>query len=89
MLNLELQNYIDWRVKSVIKLKDRNNYAYRVILLYSDGTEHIRQYSGFTTKKEAAEAQKITIGELANGSYVVNDNIKVKEFLDYWLEYDI
>lgn len=89
MLNLELQNYIDWRVKSVIKLKDRNNYAYRVILLYSDGTEHIRQYSGFTTKKEAAEARKITIGELANGSYVVNDNIKVKEFLDYWLEYDI
>lgn len=29
------------------------------------------------------------MGEPANGSYVVNDNIKVKEFLDYWLEYDI
>ncbi len=52
MLNLELQNYIDWRVKSVIKLKDRNNYAYRVIRIFADGTEHIRQYSGFTTKKK-------------------------------------
>ena len=66
MINPELQNYIDWRVKSVIKLKDRNNYAYRVILLYADGTEHIRQYSGFTTKKEAQQARKITMGELAN-----------------------
>jgi len=66
MINPELQNYIDWRVKSVIKLKDRNNYAYRVILLYADGTEHIRQYSGITTKKEAEQARKITMGELAN-----------------------
>ncbi len=25
----------------------------------------------------------------SNGSYVVNDNVKVRDFLDYWLEYDI
>jgi integrase len=49
----------------------------------------MRMYSGFETKKEAEDARKITIRELANGSYVVNDNVKVRDFLDYWLEYDI
>lgn len=89
MLNMELQNYVDWNVKSVIKLLERNNYGYRVILIYADGTKQTRQYSGFATKKAAEEARKITIGELVNGTYVVNNNVKVKDFLDYWLEYDI
>lgn len=89
MLNMELQNYVDWNVKSVIKLLERNNYGYRVILIYGDGTKQTRQYSGFATKKAAEEARKITIGELVNGTYVVNNNVKVKDFLDYWLEYDI
>lgn len=89
MLNMELQNYVDWNVKSVIKLLERNNYGYRVILTYADGTKQTRQYSGFATKKAAEEARKITIGELVNGTYVVNNNVKVKDFLDYWLEYDI
>jgi len=35
------------------------------------------------------EAGKITISSLVNGTYIVNDNVKVKEFLEYWLEYDI
>ena len=37
MLDLKLQNYIEWNVKSVIRLLDRNNYAYRVVLKYEDG----------------------------------------------------
>lgn len=86
---MKLQNYTDWNVKSVIKLLERNNYAYRVILIYADGTKQIRQYSGFATKKAAEEARKATIGELVNGTYVVNSKVKVKDFLDYWLEYDI
>ncbi len=89
MLDMELQNYVDWNVKSVIKFLERNNYAYRVILIYGDGTRQTKQYSGFPTKKVAEEARKITIGELVNGTYVVNNNVKVKDFLEYWHEYDI
>lgn len=89
MLDLKLQNYIDWDVKSVFKLPDRNNYAYRVVLRYQDGTQQIQQKSGFQTKKEAENARKRTMGELSNGTYVVNNQVKVQEFLEYWLEYDI
>lgn len=89
MLDLKQQNYIDWDVKSVFKLSERNNYAYRVVLKYQDGTKQIQQKSGFPTKKEAENARKRTIGDLSNGTYVVNSHVKVKEFLEYWLEYDI
>ena len=89
MLNMELQNYIDWDVQSVFKRIDRNKFAYRVVLYFKDGTKQIKMCSGFTTKKAAEEARKITIGRLVNGTYVVNDRVKVKEFLEYWLEYDI
>lgn len=89
MLNMESQNYIDWDVQSVFKRIDRNKYAYRVVLSFKDGTKQTKMCSGFATKKEAEEARKITIGKLVNGTYVVNDNVKVKDFLEYWLEYDI
>ena len=89
MLNLELQNYIDWDVQSVFKRSDRNKHAYRVVLKLMDGTKHTKMYSRFGTKKEAEDARKITMRELVNGTYVVNDSVKVKDFLDYWLEYDI
>ena len=89
MLNMQLQNYTDWDVQSVFKRIDRNKYAYRVVLYFEDGTKRTKMCSGFLTKKEAEEARKITIGKLVNGTYVVNDNVKVKEFLEYWLEYDI
>lgn len=89
MINMELQNYTDWNVQSVFKRIDRNKYAYRVVLYFEDGTKRTKMCSGFATKKEAEEARKITIGKLVNGTYVVNDNVKVKEFLEYWLEYDI
>lgn len=89
MLDIKQQNYVDWNVKAVFKLLDRNNYAYRVVLKFQDGTKQIQQKSGFQTKKEAEDARKHTIGELNNGTYVVNNSVKVKEFLEYWLEYDI
>ena len=68
MLELKSQNYIDWNVKSVIKLADRNNYAYRVILKFADGTQQVQQKSGFKTKREAEDARKRTMGELRNGT---------------------
>ena len=89
MLDLKQQNYVDWDVKAVSKLLDRNNYAYRVVLKYQDVTKQIQQKSGFQTKKEAEDARKRTMGELSNGTYVVNNRVKLKEFLEYWLEYDI
>lgn len=89
MIDLTKANYIDWNVKSVIKLNERNTYAYRVVLNYRDGTKNIQQKSGFKTKKEAETARLQTIGELTNGTYIVNTNIRIADFLEYWLECDI
>lgn len=89
MLDLKQQNYTDWDVQSVFKRIDRNKYSYRVILYFKDGTKRIKSYSGFATKKDAEDARKVTIGELVNGTYVINDSVKVRDFLEYWLEYDI
>lgn len=80
MLNMELQDYIDWNVQSVFKRIDRNKYAYRVVLFYEDGTKQVRLCSGFASEKEAEEARKLTIGRLVNGTYIVNDRVKVKDF---------
>ena len=89
MVDLKRQNYVDWDVKPVFMLPERKNYAYRVVLKYQDGTQQIQQKSGYQTKKEAEDARKRTIGELSNGTYVVNSHVKLKEFLEYWLEYEI
>lgn len=89
MLDLKRQDYVDWDVKPAFKLSERNNYAYRVVLKYQDGTKYIQQKSGFQTKREAEDARKYTIGKLSSGTYIVNSNVKIKEFLEYWLEYDI
>ena len=86
MLDLSMQNYIDWFVKPVMKIK--NAYGYRVILKYMDGSEKTQQKAGFPTKKEAEKAREKTIAELYNGSYIVYANILVSDFMEYWLEQD-
>lgn len=87
MIDLHLQNYIDWYVKPVMKIK--GSYGYRVILKYHDGSEKTQQKAGFHTKKEAEVFRTETIGELYNGTYKVYGNVSVSEFMAYWLENDI
>ena len=87
LINLKLQNYVDWHVKPVMKIK--GCYGYRVILKYQDGSEKTQQKSGFQTAREAEKARKETIGELYNGTYIVYVNVSVKDFMEFWLENDI
>ncbi len=87
MIDLKLQNYIDWHVKPVMKIK--KGYGYRVILKYQDGSKKTQQKSGFHTKSEAEASRTQTIGELCNGTYRVYVNVIVRDFMDYWLENDI
>ena len=50
MLDLNLQNYVGWRVAQVIPVRD--GFGYRVFLKYADGSEKPQQKSGFKTEKE-------------------------------------
>lgn len=86
-IDLSLQQYVEWDVKPVISIKEK--YGYRVVLKYVDGSERSQQKSGFKTEKEANAARDKTIGELYSGTYIVYANVKVKDFLEFWLEEDI
>lgn len=86
-LENQLRKYVDWEVKTVMHIK--NGYGYRVCLKYMDGQEKVQQKSGFKTAKEAEKARERTIAELYSGTYVVYANIKVKDFMEFWLEEDI
>lgn len=85
--DLTLLQYVDWEVKKVMPIKGK--YGYRVILKYMDGSERPQQKSGFSTEKEANVARDKTLGELFSGKYVVYSNVKVKEFMEFWVEEDI
>lgn len=82
-MNNELlfKRYIDFKVYSITKIKDR--YGYRVVLTLEDESIKTKQKSGFKTKKEANESRNNTITELKNGTYVVEDNVKVIDFFTY------
>lgn len=87
MLDLNVQNYIGWRVAQVIPVRD--GYGYRIFLKYADGSEKPQQKSGFKTEKEANKAREKTIAELYNGTFIVYSKVKVADFMNFWLEEDI
>lgn len=82
------KNYVDFKVYDIFKIPERNNYGFRIALIYEDGSKRIKQRSGFATKKEADAERKRISAELYNGTYVA-DEVKLKDVLNQWLEYDI
>lgn len=86
-LDLSLQRYVEWEVSNVMPIKGK--YGYRVFLKYMDGTVRPQQKAGFEIEKEANAARDKTIGELYAGTYVVYANVRVKEFMEFWVEEDI
>ncbi len=86
-INLKLGTYIDYEVSRVMPLKGK--FGYRVFLIYMDGSKTVQQKSGFSSPKEAAAARDKTIGELYAGTYIVHENVRLKDFLHFWLEEDI
>ena len=73
------KTYVDFKVGEVIRLKNR--YGYRITLIFADGSEKIQQKGGFKKEKDAKKARDITVAELYGGTFVVNEALKVKDFL--------
>ena len=86
-LDLNLQRYVEWEVSNVMLIKEK--IGYRVFLKYMDGTVRPQQKAGFQTEKEANASRDKTIGELYAGTYVVYANVRVKDFMEFWMEEDI
>lgn len=83
MLKFENYDYLDFKVKNVIKIKDK--YGFRIILIYPNNKEVISQKSGYETIKEAQAARDLIVVQLYNKTYDVYENITVKEYLENWL----
>ncbi len=81
---MERKTYVDFKIGEVIKLKNR--YGYRITLIYPDGSEKIQQKGGFVKEKDAKKARDLTVAELYGGTFVVDESLKVKEFLSEWHE---
>lgn len=71
---------------SIVFVKARKNYAYRVRLTFESGNKTEFQKSGFSSKKLASKAKETAIAQLHNGTFVPYD-YTAKEFYDYWLYY--
>lgn len=85
-MNFEItqKKYVDFKVYSVTKIKKK--YGFRIILIYDGRTETPIQRSGFTTKKEVNEARNRVITDLHNHTFIVQNNVNVKNYFTYWLE---
>ena len=83
----EAKNIIEHKVYNIIKVKKK--YGFRVLLRFDDGTEEIRQFSGFATKKDANSEREKTIAQLVTKTFIVPKKQSVSNFLAEWLETDI
>ena len=81
---MEGKTYIDWKISDVCKIKGK--YGYRVTLIYMDGSQQVQQKSGFKTEKECKKARDVAYAKLYSGTYVLDENIRLQEFLEKWME---
>ena len=80
---MTFESYVDWKISDALKIKDK--YGYRVTLIYADGTKKVQRKSGFKSERECKKARDATVAKLYNGSYIVNEDITLKDFLDCWV----
>ena len=80
---------LSWKFNdSIVHIKSRNKYCYRITLVFESGNQADYQKGGFNTKAEAVKAKETAIAQLHNGEFSPYDYI-AREFFDYWMYYYI
>ena len=71
---------ISWKFNdSIVYLKSRKKYCYRITFTFESGNQADYQKGGFDTKAEASKAREIVIAQLYNQEFFPYD-YTVKEF---------
>lgn len=78
--------YIDYKIYNVTSIKKK--YGFRLVLQLDDGSNRTIQHAGYEKKEQAEKDRCRIIGMLENRTYVVYTKVTVKEYLEYWYEYD-
>ena len=84
MKQFDFKKYVEYKVYSVTTIK--KGYGFCVLLKFTDGTEKTIQHSGFSSKRKGESCRDEVIGQLHEGTYIVYGKIKVKDFMEFWLE---
>lgn len=84
---MDYKNIVGHKIYNVTKIK--NKYGFRLLLKFNDGTEELRQFSGFITKKEANDEKEKVIAQLITNTFIVAKKQSLSDFLCEWLEKDI
>lgn len=82
-----MKNIINHKVYNVTQIKKK--FGFRVQLQYDDHTEEVRQFAGYTTKKEANSEREKIIAQLVTKTFIVSKKQLLSDFLVDWLENDI
>lgn len=78
---------LSWKFNnSIVYIKARKKYCYRVLLTFSSGEQIPYQKGGFISKADAIKAQEVAIAQLHNHTFVPYD-YTAGEFFNYWLYY--
>jgi len=66
--------------------RHNGKWAFRYYYYDRQGNKKPKQLEGFATKKEAEEEKRIKEASVINGTHVLDDRMKCKEFFIHWLE---
>lgn len=84
MFKINKKQYVDFKVYSVTTIKKK--FGFRITLYFDDETNITQQRSGYKTRTIANKERDKVIAQLYNRTYIVYPNVKVDEYLTYWLE---
>jgi len=80
---IDERKYIDFEISNVWKIRDK--FGFIIKLKYSDNEFKRIQKGGFTNRKEAQTQRELTLVELHNGTFIIQDNIIAKDYFSNWL----
>ena len=74
---------LNWEVSKV--LKNNSGYGFQITLVFQ---HEIRSSfrGGFDTLKDAEEEREKAVAAFYNGTFIIDETIRVSEFYPYWLE---
>ncbi len=74
---------LDWEVSKISK--DKSGYRFVITLIFQQEIQS-RHRGGFDSLKDAETEREKAIAAFYNGTFIIDETIRVSEFYPYWLE---
>lgn len=74
---------LDWEISKISK--DKSGYRFVITLIFQQEIQS-RHRGGFDSLKDAETEREKAIAAFYNGTFIIDETIRVSEFYPYWLE---